>query len=686
MSELSWSWLCAPYVACAVGMVAVALVGALVRGDRVMRVGMIGAPVTALPWAVCSAVAACTHDPELATRLLRLGNGPIAFVGPHLMLVLLGVSGQLERYRWVARISGVVGVVLLAICWGTTWTVPGVHLVPAGIYYVSAGPTTGIHLMQLGLWLGVGLVIARRAAPTGERKSIVRILIGVLALGTIGATDLLLVYGVWGYYPIAWLPALVACVLALYLVGYTDLLRPQGIDRTVAVELVGFALALVAVAAIAFASGAVSPLLQATIGAAVWIVATALAWGFARQRVAPVRDHRALDELLDDLVDLDDEAKIASRLAELWKAAIGIAVTRTWIAEGELLVSRRGDRVETWRIDAEVATWLVVEAEPIAVLDLATMRLGAQRTKIEAFASTHGAQLIVPLLDRGTLVGLVEGNYDRALREDERGLVADSARAVARALTYAGLARSAARERETAREVEVAEAMRLVAAASRDDELGRWAVAAEYRSAPRTTGASWSAMLLGDGRLAVIVTEAQAHGVAAALATAALTGAFAAATSGGSTSLDELIANLRTSAEGVVRAGEPVAAFVAIVDAKTEAIEWASAGHPGGHLMTSIAFDLATTGSPIRPPPIPIATPRGRAPFANDSMLVVASIGLRGKDDEEWAKTIRVLAAAGSRLPALAIDAVSKTRALDEDWLAIVVRHRADRPSEPAIG
>ena len=174
MSELSWSWLCAPYAVCAVGMVAVALVGAVVRGDRVMRLGMIGAAATALPWAVCSAVAACTQDPELATRLLRLGNGPVAFVGPNLMLVLLGVSGQLERNRWVARTSYVVGLVLLAICWGTTWTVPGVHLVLAGHLLRERG-TADRHSPDRSSACGsaVGLVIARRAAPTGERRSIV---------------------------------------------------------------------------------------------------------------------------------------------------------------------------------------------------------------------------------------------------------------------------------------------------------------------------------------------------------------------------------------------------------------------------------------------------------------------------------------------------------------------------------
>ena len=70
---------------------------------------MIGAVVTALPWALCQALAAMAHDPATATRLLRLGQGPVALVGPNLLLLLLAVGGQLERFRWIARLSGIVG-------------------------------------------------------------------------------------------------------------------------------------------------------------------------------------------------------------------------------------------------------------------------------------------------------------------------------------------------------------------------------------------------------------------------------------------------------------------------------------------------------------------------------------------------------------------------------------------------
>jgi hypothetical protein len=698
VSDLEWSWLAAPYIVCAAGMLAVALFGALVRGDRVMRIGMMGAAMTALPWALCSAVSTCTQDPVVATRLLRLGNGPIAFVGPNLLLVLLGASGQLERYRWVARVAGLCGVVLLALCWATPWTIPGVHRIPAGIYYVSAGPLTGVHFLQLAVWLVFGLVIARRSVTAGERRGVIRVLFGVFALGAVGATDMLLVYDIAGVYPVAWFPTLVACALALYLVLYTDLLRPQGLDRGVVIELFAFVATFGVVAVVGLATATDSPLLASTIGGVAWVVLMGTAWGVARRRPAPAADDRRLDAFVAQLVDVDQAGRIAAQLAGLWRQAIGIEVRATWVADGEMLHAIGGARPPR-TVDPDIATWLVVHNEPLAILDLATMRLGGLRGKLEALGM-HGVQLIVPLVDRGSLVGLVEADYGRAMREEERGLVADSARAAARALTYVALAKTAARERETAREVEVAEAMRLQASASRDDELGRWGVAVEYRSASRTTGAGWSATLLSDGRLAVMVTEAQANGLPAALASAALTGAFAAATLGArDLRLDELLANLRASAEGVVRGGEPVAAFIAILDAEARKLEWACAGHPGGHLVPYVAYDMMRSGDVPRPQAIALGAgvlgnrlgeslkteSRGVATLAPDSMMVVASTGLRGNDDDKWATTLRALGAAGSRLAALAVESVLAGAEPREDLLAVVVRYRPERPSEPVV-
>jgi hypothetical protein len=690
VTDLRWSWLAAPYLACSAVILAVALAASLIRGDRVLRLGVIGAAATALPWSACQALAACTDDAAVAARLLRLGQGPVAGVGPNLLLLLLGVSGQLERFRWIARLAGAVGVTFTIVCWTTDWIVPGAQLTPSGMFYIEPGPLTGLHVSQLIIWLAIGLVIARRATPGAERKRMLRLVLGVLVAGAIGSLDTLLLYRVWGVYPIAWLPASVAAGIALYLVVKTDLVRPQGFDRSVALELAAFAGSAIAIAAAAIAIGTASALPLVMLGALVWAVLTAVAWTLSRARPVRVKGERELEGFVARAGQLDTEAKIAERLGGLWKRAIGIEIRTLWWRDQDGLISAAGAR---WPIPHQAAAWLVQHGDALALTDLATMRLGAIRAQVEALGSEHGASLLVPLVDREELVGLVEADYDKALRDTERGLIAESSRAAARALTFIGLARAAARERETAREVEVADALRLQASASRDTELGRWVVAAEYRTAARSTGAGWSAIELADGRLALLATEAQDHGVAAALATAAITGAFAAATHGSSRiTLDDVISTMRASSDGVLRMGEPVAAFLAILDAQSQSIEWACAGHPGAfvigpiaHVESGLPQGSGTGGRPKavalageqRPPEASLtAATRGQSAMHPDSMLVVASTGLRGDDTERWQARLTEVAPASGRIATVLVETALRAGAPSEDLLAVVVRSR----------
>ncbi len=701
MTHLAWSWLSLPYLACAAALIAVALVAALIRGDRVLRLGTIGAASTALPWTLCSAAATWIDDPAIAVRILRLGNGPVALVGPSLLLVLLGVSGQLERHRWIARLAGATGVVMLALCWGTDWTVPGVHRLSSGMFYPNPGPLTGFHFSQIGLWLAAGIVIARRSTSGGERKRLVQMLVAVLALGTIGSTDLLLVYGIWNTYPIAWLPAGICASLAVYYEIRSDLLRPQGFDRKMLVELIALVTTTVIVGAIVLLLGGGAAVTIATLGSIAWVIALGLAWAAAREQRVPISQERALDEFVSSVGDIDSDTAIHERLAVLWKE-IAIDMRGIGRVEGDQLIAI--DRDERSTLDPEIAEWFVKHGDALAANDLGTMLLGPIRPKLEALVNARGATLIVPLIDRGTLVGLAEAEHAASLREAERGIVVESARLAARALTYVGLARTAARERENEREVEVAEAMRLQASASRDDELGRWAVNAEYRTAIRTTGAGWSVSLLADGRLAVLVTEAQAHGVAAALATAALTGAFAAATTANvRPTLDDLLASLRASADGVIRGGEPVAAFIAILDADAGSMTWACAGHPGAMLLgplpdTRTLDSVSISRSSLLIPlvglggggarlgaSLNVAT-RGTTPLPPQALLVVASTGLRGEDDVPWNLRLREHAGAGPRLATVLVESsLGEAKAPREDLLAVVVRQRADRRSVPVI-
>ncbi len=694
MANLGWSWLAAPYLFCSALILIVGITAALIRGDRVLRLGVIAAAASAMPWAICQAVAACTTDPVVATHQIRLGQGPVALVGPNILLVLVGVSGQLERFRWIVRVAYIIGVVFFVLCWATDWVVPGVQTLPSGMFYMRPGPLTGVYLMQLLVWLGVGLVIARRASPRAERKGTLRVLVAVLVVAAIGSFDTLLLYRIAGIYPIAWVSASAAAGVALYLVLRTDLLRPQGFDRGVAMELGLFVASSALIFVFAFVLGTASALPLVTVSAICWALLTGLAWASARVRPPRVKGERELDRFIARVPTFEDEQKVSEKLTALWKNAIGIDVRTLWWRDGISFTNALGSR---WKLDPVVVDWLIVNSEPLAAIDLATMRLGVARSQIESFAAAHDADLIVPLCDRDELVGLVEASFDKALRESERGLVADSARAAARALTFVGLARAASRERDTARQVEVADALRLQASASRDAELGHWAVAAEYRTAPRTTGAGWSAIELADGRLALLVTEAQAHGVAAALATAALTGAFAAATAGKTpVTLDEILRTMRASSEGVLRGGEPVAAFLAILDIHTNSIDWACAGQPGACLIGPAAPSASSIPAPslTGTGPLPVfnlksftggprvrgaslhAARRGKGSYGADQILVVASTALRGPDDARWEQHLLEVASAGGRTATILVEKALAAGEPPEDLLAVVVRAR----------
>jgi len=386
----------------------------------------------------------------------------------------------------------------------------------------------------------------------------------------------------------------------------------------------------------------------AVIGAIVWAALSGVAWSIEQARPVGVTAERELEQFAARVVTLEDEATIADRLGALWREAIEMETKTLWWRDGEEFVSTAGTR---WTIDPEVQAWLVKSGEALALTDLATMKIGPIRKKVEALAAEHTPDVIVPLVDRDQLVGLAEATYTHVLSESDRSFIAESARASGRALTFAGLARAASRERETAREVEIADALRVQASASRDAELGRWAVAVEYRPAQRSTGAGWSATELGDGRLAVLARS-----------------------------------------EAGFRGAEPVAAFPAILDAITKWLEYACAGHPGAFLVGPIAAidHELPLGSEKRQRPN--ATPLGAgtrdpgaslvgvlqqtAPLPPDTLVVVASGALRGPDDERWRALLREVAPASGRLASVLVDGEARRGEPAEDLLAVVVRAR----------
>jgi hypothetical protein len=183
----------------------------------------------------------------------------------------------------------------------------------------------------------------------------------------------------------------------------------------------------------------------------------------------------------------------------------------------------------------------------------------------------------------------------------------------------------------------------------------------EVRAAARTTGAGWAAIELADGRLALLVTEAQVHGVAAALATAALIGAFAAATTS-PVEIDELAAAIQAASARVTRSDERLATFLAMLDARAHALHWACVGHPGALVVTGDGTTAA-------------AGARGQVEFGDEALLVVGSTELRC-DDVRVHQLIQDGLEVAPRLAVALVESAFIAGPPREDLLAVVVRAR----------
>ena len=78
-------------------------------------------------------LAALVVDAEVATRVLRVGNGPVSLIGPALLILLLAATGQLAQRRALIALAVAVGTASMALALGTELVVPGVRRVGGGM-------------------------------------------------------------------------------------------------------------------------------------------------------------------------------------------------------------------------------------------------------------------------------------------------------------------------------------------------------------------------------------------------------------------------------------------------------------------------------------------------------------------------------------------------------------------------
>lgn len=682
MVELGFQLVAVPFAVLALALAVLAIVPALSRGDAAVRLGFIVIGACALPWALTTALNASVVDGAPSVALARAGFMPLAAVGSGLLLVLLGVAGRIDEHRRVLIGSFVVNGGLMAMCGATDWVVADLAPTPWGLPYPRAGVLYGLFVAAIpvcvgyGLWAGRGDPVARLVGA-GSRRAVGAV--GVLAV--LAVSDVFLTYGWFGVYPFSWVPSLAAAGLSLYAMSRGDVLRRRGLDRGALLEAAILAAAYLALVALVATTD--RPLILALAGGA--IAAATIALGRTvelAEAPGPRTDQaRALDRLHAELDLAEDERQITA-------AALGF-LSATAVLDHPRVVSATTDTPPP-----VVRDFLVRMARPFALADLASERLGRERGAILAWLADQGCDVVVPLCERDQLVGLVVGDVaeGRTLRDGARALLEPFGPAVARAYSVVELHQAIDAQAALTREVELADAVRQARASSGRLAIGGVEIAISYQPATRVAGDLWFTGALPDGRPVVLVGDVAGRGTSAALVSAAVVGACAAAVglAGPSATATELLTRLHHVVRGIDGGRHRVTAALAVVepDGAGRRVVFAVSGHRGGYLVR--AGDGATELVALVGRGAPLGDPDWRAaetsyPLLPSDLVVVPSDGVAGARDASGAawgerrlqRALRELASSGrGELGAAALAAVRAhvgAATLDDDLLIVTV-------------
>jgi serine phosphatase RsbU (regulator of sigma subunit) len=631
-----------PFWALVVGMAMLGVTGAVLRGDRMRRVGVLVISACTLPWATSDALAACTDDRLLALHLVRAGLGPVAIVGPAMMFIVLSDAGKLDGHRALTVFATVIAVLSMVLTWATSLVVTGVRVVGGGILYPEAGPLNGPHVGQIALWAGIGIWIARRGqrqARDQARRLVIRIGLLAAGLAIVATSDFLISAGLWRSFPISWAAALLGAVLGMWALWRANRLRDDGYDRRGAIEMIATVIGGAAVVGVVVAGGAAQqPLEIAALTAP--IAACALVAGLWGRGKEPTRRLASVtgDEMLgfaEQVQSADTDDEIAAQLVEFLGDGVGATQIRVWRMGPDGLAALTDDSPPP-SVDARVRAWLIANRAPIVVGDVPSMRLGGMRALIEGLVAAADADVIAPLVDRDAVLGLIALRMPdgRTPRPADRELMADAAQSAAQAITFTTLRREAEARAETAREVEVADAMQQ-ARADGDVriDVGHWRVMACYRPGGKVAGDVWTWAELRGGDLLLVVGDVIGRGLSAALIAAAVAGAVESSAALRGEALDpvELLQLLHETVISV-SGTTPTLGAIAIVMGRGR-VRWATAGHRGAYRVrssngapTSAVIALTAAGTPLGERRLHLGS--GEADLAPGDLILIASDGV----------------------------------------------------------
>jgi serine phosphatase RsbU (regulator of sigma subunit) len=638
----AFSPLSLPFIVLSIGLSVLVMTVVLTRGNRLIRVSILAVGVGAMPWALGNALTGSCTDPEVATSICRFWIGTISLLGPGLLMVILVLSGRLERHGVIVVIATTIAMATCVITWTTDLVVAQAWKTSWGFWTPQSGDLGSIQPAQLVLWGVAGIVLVRRGGASSletERQQLqTRRMIAICTLGALGAVDTLLSHGV-GVYPVSWIPGLGAVVLGLIGILKNDALLSRGFDRSAAWEL-GILIVFAAVVVVVVWGMSSHGYVDAVVTAAV--VAPLFAAGqigvvIARSRLASsdtdvgTGADLALEEYLDASKRFERDAQIADALSELLSRhtrATSVRIVGAGAGGGWKALIDAEDAAAV-PVDARVRAWLVANRAPIQRGELPQQRLGGLRGPIEQLLSSLGASIVVPLVTRDDLVGAILADAplgDRALSDTEASLFVSAAAATANAIVYLRLVREAEARAEVAREVEVAAAAQNARSPGETHTTYTGCeVITHYEPAAQFGGDWWASAEVPDGRVFVVIGDVTGHGVPAALVSSTVAGACETALRWWGGGLDAL-AMLHLLNQSVLDVGGEhysMSCFVAIFDIDAGAVTFANAGHPFPYICREAGSGRATLASMVS---------RGTPLGTHEPVLSVATSQLQPDD------------------------------------------------------
>jgi len=597
-------WMSLPYLVLFTGLLVLFAYVLFTRGDPALRAVIMVVSGVGLIFVGAQGTAMSVAEPRLAGEIYRLAVAPVSFVGPAALALSLAILNRLTHHKALLAVATLSAAVTAVIALTTELVSQGAWMTPIGVYYDLAGPLGPLHVGVMVFWVIVGVAMTARAARQVRvtyRKKQTRRMVAGGVLVVIGSADAVLAQGV-GFMPLTWVPLLGVMGVALYAVFGGDLIRRRGRDWSTGWEL-GVLLVLgVLVFAVFTATSDIrtggTPVLT--------IVAIILMLVAAQTIVVAIRrrdsrftertneaQERALDAFVELCSDIQDEDRLADGARVFLKYHLHLSDGRMYCLtdDGMLLVGQPEDaEPRVLAMDARVKAWLVANRVPLLFERMESQRLGGLREPIEDFLQLYEAEVVLPLVDRETLVGLfVTGarTRERALSDEEVVVLQQVQEVATRTLTYMQLYRDAEERVEVAREVEIAAAVQHARVEGKSEQQAAGClVSSFYLPAGQFGGDWWMHAELPDGRLLVAIGDVTGHGVPAALITATVEGACETATTmlGAGFEVYDMLQLLNRSVLDVGRTRYLMTCFAAVVDREAGKVTFANAGHPFPYL------------------------------------------------------------------------------------------------------